>query len=854
MRTLTTLESKILASNAGAVHVRVKVADAGGTFRDLTDLNGHDYLTGVEIDCDIDMPVDAATVYLAREIYHDQLSFLNQTTRPNLVTGSYAPLITPAAEFYIEMALAPVGTPVEAVDASWWREVFRGDIRLPDFSSDPLKFTARDLGGRLQDLWIETETVYGSTGGTAAQTVMQSIIKDAHGTAWASGQTLALRDRTTPVTQNGYWYRVTTAGTSGTSEPTWGTTIGGTTSASGGTAVWTCYGRVPTLYTPVSPGFNLKKYAQKPMSVLEALRVIAQLTGWDVRYKWRAGTGQFELTYYEPDRSKATVDATFTADQYLSIGNFSVNPDNVRNKVKVSYPDSADLDNSGFPKRKSVTVQDATSQDRYTKGLPHFCEIVESDTSPLNTSTEATTLANRVLADLKDPVAECQFELIPFPVIEIGDRYTFAANNVQHTSDLTLAVTKYRHVLQADGTVTTTVDLRGAPVGAVTDWLRKEAGSQAPAKTATPDAPTNVTATAIQGGIRVTFTPPTATANKKWDSAELHVSTSASFTASSATRVAGPERSTALEASNLTPGTTYYVQVIARDDKGNYSAASSEVSIAAGYTPPRAMLPRVPYQTLPFNSSFEAQTDASAPPDAWAVTAGTWGTGITLDTSNRYSGQQALKITGTGKTLESQLFPVRSDAMFAVEAKVLTTGTATVQVTVNCYSHDGSTLLGTVSQTLQSLTVFRTLYLFANSVVSAGYLSVSLTMSSGGGSDIAYIDDVRVFALNEASGALTYGTNWTAPAAAGYEDAGYYRDFTGRVHLFGWAKNTNTANTVIGNLPAGYRPSKNLPFGTSANDAFFSLEVKSNGDINCRSTPVLNQNHSLNGISFLAAQ
>lgn len=44
----------------------------------------------------------------------------------------------------------------------------------------------------------------------------------------------------TPARVNGYVYRCTTSGTSGTTEPTWPTTIGNT--VNDGTAVWTCYG------------------------------------------------------------------------------------------------------------------------------------------------------------------------------------------------------------------------------------------------------------------------------------------------------------------------------------------------------------------------------------------------------------------------------------------------------------------------------------------------------------------------------------------------------------------------------------------------------------------------------------
>lgn len=49
-----------------------------------------------------------------------------------------------------------------------------------------------------------------------------------------------------PVVYNGYYYRCTTAGTTGTTEPTWPTGIAAT--VSDGTAVWTNAGRKPTIW------------------------------------------------------------------------------------------------------------------------------------------------------------------------------------------------------------------------------------------------------------------------------------------------------------------------------------------------------------------------------------------------------------------------------------------------------------------------------------------------------------------------------------------------------------------------------------------------------------------------------
>ena len=61
--------------------------------------------------------------------------------------------------------------------------------------------------------------------------------------AWAASTAYALGDYVSATTKNGFRYECTTAGTSGTAEPTWPTTAG--TTVTDNTAVWTC--RSPNL-------------------------------------------------------------------------------------------------------------------------------------------------------------------------------------------------------------------------------------------------------------------------------------------------------------------------------------------------------------------------------------------------------------------------------------------------------------------------------------------------------------------------------------------------------------------------------------------------------------------------------
>jgi len=75
----------------------------------------------------------------------------------------------------------------------------------------------------------------------------------AAGTAWAASTAYSAGDVVHPTTLNGYVYECTTAGTSGTTEPTWPTTPGDTVTDGGVT--WTCRAVVANIedYTDSSP-------------------------------------------------------------------------------------------------------------------------------------------------------------------------------------------------------------------------------------------------------------------------------------------------------------------------------------------------------------------------------------------------------------------------------------------------------------------------------------------------------------------------------------------------------------------------------------------------------------------------
>ena len=94
--------------------------------------------------------------------------------------------------------------------------------------------------------------VYVVTGGRTVD------VSNSYGTSastWASTTVYALGDAVVPTTPNGLWYECTAAGTSDGTEPTWGTTAGGTTTDDGVT--WICRGKITTQYTGVATLYDL---------------------------------------------------------------------------------------------------------------------------------------------------------------------------------------------------------------------------------------------------------------------------------------------------------------------------------------------------------------------------------------------------------------------------------------------------------------------------------------------------------------------------------------------------------------------------------------------------------------------
>jgi len=239
MRAISAAQEKVLAGNY-STHVRVQIKDSGGTWRNMTSLDGRDWLIGADWGEGVDQLMADANVSLVRDAQRLSLSPMIEASKLNLLTGSYSPLVDIGREIKIEVAVKPsYATPVSAD----WFEAFRGCVESIDFDSDEMQLQCSDLGSKLARSFIKRELVYPCMPNYhrapvwTANTDFEDI--------WPDGaRTGAIR----PTVANGYAYCLfdDDGGTTGASEPTWPTTRGST--VSDGTLTWKCMGLLPSKY------------------------------------------------------------------------------------------------------------------------------------------------------------------------------------------------------------------------------------------------------------------------------------------------------------------------------------------------------------------------------------------------------------------------------------------------------------------------------------------------------------------------------------------------------------------------------------------------------------------------------
>lgn len=469
---------------------------SAGVMQDMTDVQGMDFVEKVEITDEIDQPCTTANITLLREQEGLSLASLKTDTKLNLTDAfnplSYSPFLNPSRLVEVWAARVPLGIRASGRD---WSSAFRGVVDEIDESSDEgVVLHCRDLGGLLVDAFIEEIIVYGDTAGLPVQAEMQWI----------------LNDNDNLQTNNSLQ-------TGGGGDATHETNNNVTNNPPGITDMSPRLGSYApiTLFTPVSPGWSVKKWKQRREGIMPAGRTLAGQIGWEWRYRFDQNPeqNQWRLTFYNPQRERKDEDVIITLDDVLEITQFSRSALGIRDVVRVIYPSSETLaptvptsidgvslaaagytvttgwnNVDGEGNRMTAYIEIASGTALAFYGRRWFCEFAEASSSQIDTINEAALMAFGALRDLEEAQLDKGVRIPCMWEAELNDMVKFAPNAFLFTAPQRLALRQVTHTFADQAT--TSLQLRGKPSVGVKRWLRLEtrAGNARPGVVRPQDA------------------------------------------------------------------------------------------------------------------------------------------------------------------------------------------------------------------------------------------------------------------------------------------------------------------------------------------------------------------------------
>lgn len=409
MRTLLAGELATALAWDADYYVKLEIQNASGTWIDVGAALGHAWVIDATWQETIDQVVSQATVRLVPYVGTASLAPLMSSSPLNVGdSGGYAPLLQIGRLMRLSTATMAKGVPL---DTAKYRNAFAGridDVQATDSSDGqgPITLSCSDLGAWLMDLEIETEGVqYGTTPvGTPLETVIQNVLN--------------------------------------------------ATIPSGDPAV--------TLLKTSASTFAVTNYVQPQQKLMEAVSgLVLDNTGEDCRYRFDASHVS-QLTWFNPDRSRSTVDATIGQNLYV-MSQLGTSLANVRNAGRIPAPETPGT---------FKTSTDAVSVALYRR---RFFQLPANAT--LTTDAQAQTIIDAAVNDLSDAPIESS-TLCPFLwFAQLYDRYTFTANDRQYDADQTMCVVGIEHKIES-GKGNTTLSLTGRVLGAYAAWLKRIVAGQ----------------------------------------------------------------------------------------------------------------------------------------------------------------------------------------------------------------------------------------------------------------------------------------------------------------------------------------------------------------------------------------
>jgi hypothetical protein len=380
----------------------------------MSDFRGRDWVIDCEISDTIDSATQTATVRLVRNSYDEAISPLMKISPENLVDvvppvserpspahpGPDTLTFSPVVDLYrsITVYAARVPSDMDEPEASDWQLIFDGRIDSINWASDAMELRCRDITSDLIDFFIRTQGgEFGSAGGTPIETVMNDILL--------------------------------------------------------------VHAPLLFVYAPVSPGFLINTYQQRAEPIADALKTMADLIGWSLRYRWDEDNLAFILTLYDPDRDSETFDAVIGAGDYSAVSRMGQDLTGVRNVITISFEDDNGAKQSIFRQAFQVPPYTSDSVSRYGS---RWISIAEKATIHINNEVEAEAMAFAILSDLMEPFATKSVSMFGAWEIGIGDRLRFEPNNIHYSEALEGAVVGVRHLFQGNR-CESTITLRGRP-------------------------------------------------------------------------------------------------------------------------------------------------------------------------------------------------------------------------------------------------------------------------------------------------------------------------------------------------------------------------------------------------------
>lgn len=648
-------ESARRAINLGRqrTNVRVQVRDTDGTYQDLTNFRGRNWVVGGSVRASVDQQTITATIELRRSFHQLSLAPLNEVSRLNISADGtlYDPILQPGAAIVVDVMVLPMDANLTPASGDWV-QIFNGNIDRVDSAADPIRIECRDfIGAAIQDRWVEddgeTAPTYGSDAGTLVGEVIEDILTD-----------------------------------------------------------WVDAGIASQFYEPPSAStFACLPFKPEVGPVADRLQSIVDQFGWILQPRYDDGTSSWRLTLYDPLRTKTTPDITYAERVWIDLISLTQDITQIRNVVQIEYRDIAiaEDENDASGGRRTVTATDAGSVTQVGRRWMH---ITEDDASNIDTNTEAQAMADAILADLVAARTMANGVLPLDPRVQLADLLRFEADGVRFTDDQDLAVLEYTHEWGPTGS-STKVQLRGAPMSAERRWLNDVAARPGGGRVATHTAGLTgtPTVTSVPGGVEVTVPflgLPRLNGIIGWY--EVHEDTgSFSGTPNEDTlRWRGLARTARISGPPGEERTYKTIAVTVNGDRITSPPSERTGTAPHGYAGPQFLDPFADFGGH-LESGFSVLSRGSTfPPDGWNMETGSWtsnlptpGVSVASVSGTSESGRYSLAL-GQAAGLISRLFPVREFVPMRLETRWwyrFGSGSAdhTIQLELNWFSDESGT-------------------------------------------------------------------------------------------------------------------------------------------------------------------